>query len=446
VVIVVGVLLARRCREPDAPPPPPARASQGTPAPRVAERAARTRTTGLRLEGLVLDHDAPVGGVTVLLLAPPRQVVSEQDGSFAFDGLTAGSYTLAATGEEVFAEDREVSLSATSEPVVLHVRPAGALAVTVLDADSGKPIAGATVSDGRRELATDAAGHARLRGLHPDRLVELEVGAPEHGAVHLRVPARGERTVSLERGAPVSGTVVAPDGALVANATVELEGKTWRGEAKSDGRGRWRVPALARGSYSITASSERYTEAEDITVKLDGAHPRDGVIVPVAAGGEIDGRVTDEDDHPIAGAKVRADSGSFEPLFATTDDAGRFHMQGMPLGTYQVWAATGGQASMRGTALLIEAGKVEMQLTVRASTLSGIVVDRNGPVADAKVTARSDLTVIEARTDAEGRFDLGGVPLGAYTLWAGRTGWESPPVTAQAGDHTVTLTIFGSRN
>lgn len=444
VVVVVGALLVRRCREPDAPSPPEAtQHEQAAPTPRAALRDNRSAATGLRLEGLVLDHDAPVGGVTVTLLAPRRDVVSEQDGSFAFDGLTAGDYALAATGEDVFADDVQVALSATSEPVILHVRPAGALAVTVIDADGGKPLAGATVGDGRRELTTDAAGHARLRGLAPERLVELDVSAPEHGAVHLRVPARGERTVQLERGAPMAGTVVAPSGAPVANATVEVEGKAWRGEVRTDGHGRWRVPALARGSYNLTASSDLYTEAEDIVVKLDGAHPRDGVVVPVAAGGELDGLVTDDDDHPIAGAKIRADSGSFEPLFTTTDAAGRFHMYGLALGTYQVWAASGRQASMRSTAAILEPGRTEVRLTVRASTLSGTVIDRAGPVADASVTARSDLTVIEARTDAAGRFELGAVPLGAYTLWASaRNGSaQSPPVTAQVGDRDVTLTL-----
>src|SRR5262245_3736972 len=51
-----------------------------------------------RLEGQVIDDkDQPVGGATVVLSSnPPRSVLTEDDGSFAFDNLVGRPYQIAA--------------------------------------------------------------------------------------------------------------------------------------------------------------------------------------------------------------------------------------------------------------------------------------------------------------------------------------------------------------
>src|SRR3954470_21979408 len=100
----------------------------------------------LRLEGQVIDaEDHPVGGATVVIASnPPRSLLTEGDGSFAFDGLIARPYTLLARAAQGVAGPITARLTARSEPVVLRLRPAARLTVTVVGGD-GKAITGATV-------------------------------------------------------------------------------------------------------------------------------------------------------------------------------------------------------------------------------------------------------------------------------------------------------------
>src|SRR5580704_16995076 len=100
----------------------------------------------LRLEGQVVDaHDEPVGGATVVLSSnPPRTATTEADGGFAFDELVGRPYTLIARAKQGVAGPVTAKLTAKSEPVVLHLRPAAKVTVAVVGMD-GKPIDKANV-------------------------------------------------------------------------------------------------------------------------------------------------------------------------------------------------------------------------------------------------------------------------------------------------------------
>lgn len=349
--VAAVLLVVHRGREPAAVAPLPAPPTQHA-ATAVQAGASSTSGVALRLEGEVIDEDdQPVGGATIQLVDPRRSTTSELDGSFAFDGLPAATYALYAICDDACSDDAAAALSATSDPVALRIRRAGSVAVLVVEADGGAPIAGATIGDGRRVATTDAAGRVRLRCL-PRQNARFEVSAPDHGPVSVVVAAVDRevaRTIVLARGAPVSGIVVDPDGKPVADAEVEIDGRSWRGQVRSDAAGTWRVAGLARGWYAITASSETFGEAEPVSLDVDGIHPRAGITVPVAIGGQIVGSVVDPTGAPIAGARVLADSAAYEQLTATSDATGRFSLLGLPRATFQVWAASGSRSSPRTT-------------------------------------------------------------------------------------------------
>nr|HPH67863.1 carboxypeptidase-like regulatory domain-containing protein [Kofleriaceae bacterium] len=100
----------------------------------------------LPLEGVVFDaQDKPVAGAIVALSSnPPRTVASGDDGTFTFPDLVGRSYTVTARAAAGVAGPVTARLTGKSEPLVLHLRPGGEVAVTVVGPDA-KPIDGATV-------------------------------------------------------------------------------------------------------------------------------------------------------------------------------------------------------------------------------------------------------------------------------------------------------------
>ena len=122
-----------------------------------------------RLEGLVLSTDEqPVGGASVSLSSnPPRTATTDTDGSFAFEGLVRRPYTLVARAAAGVAGPLTAKLG--SGLVVLHLRPAGAVVVTVVDGKS-QPIANAEVELrglDRQGGTTAADGTARFAMVVP---------------------------------------------------------------------------------------------------------------------------------------------------------------------------------------------------------------------------------------------------------------------------------------
>lgn len=75
-----------------------------------------------------------------------------------------------------------------------------------------------------------------------------------------------------------------------------------------------------------------------------------GFAAPVLAqSGRVSGRITDENDDPIPGATVRAESQTASPKETTTDDDGRFSMIGFASGTWRIAVSAEGYSEDFGT-------------------------------------------------------------------------------------------------
>src|SRR4051812_9708456 len=191
----------------------------------------------LRLEGQVIDaDDHGVGGATVVVTSnPPRTMLTEGDGSFAFDGLIARPYTLIARAAQGVAGPITARLTARSEPVVLRLRPAGKLTVSVVGSN-GAPIAGATVElrgiDVQR--AVTRAGAAVFSPVVPGG---YQIAAWADGMAHAfqRIQigkGDSQARLVLSRGAPVAGRVVDDRGDGLAGARVRYSGASdWTQQA-----------------------------------------------------------------------------------------------------------------------------------------------------------------------------------------------------------------------
>jgi len=440
----------------------------------------------LRLEGQVIDEAShAVGGARVAIdTVPPRVVESEADGSFGFDGLIARDYRLEATAGDGYAGPARLRLTPEHEPVILRLRPGGVLAVTVVEAGRGTPIAGAAVelrSTLTWQATTGADGTATLRGVGPAH-APLAVRAEGFAPAAVMTITSGDprtpeqRTVALGRGAAVAGRVVDDDGQPVAGARVVAASASEpfpvidprRDGAVTGADGAFRLPVVAAGTYRLTASDARHAPATSPPLVLDGTHPREGVELVLAAGASVHGVVRDTAGKPVAAADVRVVAGGHVPWRpqrqAFTGADGRFAFTGLAPREVDVvaWHPIG--ASAIAAADLAASPDLELTLTLDVTgAIAGVVVDPAGaPIGDAQVVAepigRNDLQkkaewevrgVQEAVTDPGGGFRFAGLPPGDYRLRAARPGasevalWLGDGMLARPGDTAVKLVLAG---
>jgi protocatechuate 3,4-dioxygenase beta subunit len=392
----------------------------------------RVEPTGtLRLEGQVIDeHDQPVAGAEVYIQPGDKPVTSGADGSFAIERLLPREYRLRAYKGELYSTSVPVRLTPTSEPVILRMRTGATFVIHV--ADAAGPIVGATVIvDSRTPVLTDATGTARISGIS-SFFHDVRVSSAGHasGGFNLMLPEDPggviEKTVTLRSGAALAGIVVAPDGSRVRDAQIDIEDvdHQWHEQIESDATGAWEVPMVAAGTYVMRATSKTYGSDADVTVELDGTRPHRDVVLKVAVAAQIVGTVVDATGAPVAGATVIAGREAADTFQAATDASGRFELLGVPGGGYDVLAHTGRDASpvMRVNVALNE--RVDVRLITQPAGIGGVVVDSSGaPIAEAHVQAMptgglSPAAFSNDTTDAQGRFDLGGLAQGEYMVSA----------------------------
>lgn len=441
-VVAVAAALSIRfvaCAPSPAPSQPKTLSSRTSTAPLTRSKAIvgadeleRVEPKGtLRLEGQVIDdHEQPVAGAEVYLVPGDAPVTSGADGTFAIEHLLPRGYRVRAYKGDLYSDLIPVRLTPTSEPVILRMRLGATFVVHVVD--ESHPIAGATVVvDGRTKVLTDATGTARIGGISSFfHSVEVSAAGYASGGFHLMLPEDPggvvEKTVTLRSGALLAGKVISPDGAPVADATIDIESLDRKSheQVTGDAKGTWVVPMLGAGAYVVSATSKTYSADAAVKIELDGKTPRRDVVLKVIVGAQLVGTVVDATGAPVAGASVLAGQSTESVYDAATDANGRFELLGIAAGEYDVLARTGGDASpvMRVKVALDE--RIDVRLVTQPASIAGVVVDPKGvPVAEAQVSAMPTAVLTPAAfghdtSDSQGRFDLGGLAPGEYKVGA----------------------------
>ncbi|MBL9088256.1 MAG: carboxypeptidase regulatory-like domain-containing protein [Planctomycetia bacterium] len=357
--------------------------------------------------------------------AGPRPAARSPDGGPA-DRTSASSPPLAGAGHA------EAPAPTAADRLVVHV-----------SASFGGPIEGAELTlatdDGMPRTATsDANGLATFspRPVGPTRLTVRAKGYVAYdGSDPVRETVRGEVFVSLRRLVSLAGRVVdATTGQPIAAAAVEaLEA----GQFMISPAGRQRIDRSlgaatsdATGRFRIDDVEETWTWSGIRTLRVDArgyrtrwhvprqSTPDDGIDIAMVPGGSIQGRVVGADERPVPGATVFAclDARSVDPvaeadgfappsayllrgltppeaafgtdafatLSTTTDDVGRYRIDGVGLGEAYAVAAfrsgTGRSPVVRGvrttrtdaaatTDLRLDAG---VRLTVHCADARGV--------------------------------------------------------------------------
>ena len=412
----------------------------------------------MRLEGQVIDEqDRPVAGATVAMFDPPDiSTTTEADGSFVFESIAAGGYSVLAVKDNLVG-DAGVDVRAGNEPLIIRVHRGPTVVIRAVDAETRAPVASAHVRTWGHSNVTDGEGVARVRGVWASN-PRFEITADHYEPATLGVRPTDDaeavvnKTVELHRGAPVSGIVVSPTREPVADARVVVASVEagWSGVATSDAKGAWHFDALAAGTHLFTATSEIYAASPELDVELDGKAASTGIVVHLDYGGQLVGTVVDAEGKPVGDATVLLDweapQGRFGSLDATSDADGKFSFLGTPFGTYRVWAKTAKGASLRTAVNLVKNQRVDVRLVVEAGDISGAVVDSKGqPVPDVEVTASTNelngpIGVDE--TDRRGAFEIRGLPPGDYGV-SGHDGGggETEAVTVRPGAPPIKLVL-----
>ena len=360
--------------------------------------------------------------------------------------------------------------------------------VTVIDKETGKPIAGASigfvVQRGTPEPTTDEDGLVRidlksLTGVRR-RFVFFSVGAEGYVKQEYNFDnsepwghAIPERiTVGLFPGSEsIGGIVKDTEGRPIAGAEVEIHGRLAETRdthevtmihATTDADGRWRTKSLrSMNSINFTIShpdhlGDTLSNSRDAW-KTEAEKPRAldelraGTRVDVMEDGvEIEGQVTDEGGTPIAGAVVQLSEARYRFFTRdtwTTDPNGHFRVPHARPGPTTLLAMAKGHAP---GLQAVDAGPdmppVEFRLGP-GHLLEGRIVDPEGrPIEDAHIYAlrwqEYTLSGFGFTSDAEGRFRWEEAPADAVSISIGKAGYlykHADSVVPGEGEQTIVL-------
>ncbi|HYK00801.1 MAG TPA: carboxypeptidase regulatory-like domain-containing protein [Thermoanaerobaculia bacterium] len=318
------------------------------------------------ITGRVVRGGTGVEGVNINAFATgtSTSAVTAQDGSFTLSGLSAGSLRVMLRKEDDFIQEMR-NLTAPSRDVVIELAGGGRVTGRVVDKASGKA------------LTSFQAGISASRG---------------GGGMMMMAPPQ-LRDFNSEDGSFTLENVPAGAMSLVATA-----------------------PGYASSRLNVTV--EEGKTLGDVELALD-------------AGVRLTGRVTGPNGAPLADVSVRVQpspTGAFSmrgaESSAVTDTDGEYSLEALPAGeetiafTHASYLTSRKQVTLKGR---------ETKLDVQLSTgerVSGVVVTEAGaPVADARVEAfGAGMRGGNARTNANGVFEIESLQPGRYRFTAAKTG------------------------
>ena len=379
--------------------------------------------------------------------------VTDGDGKFIFDTLTAGDYRVACTGDGWRRWRETVKTGGEALEVTMEVAPL--LTGRVLDG-RGEAVFRARVQIdqgwGGDAAVTDKQGRFRLSlAIGGDRIVVRARGFAE---LRQQSDPEGEDLgdLILADAELITGFALAPDGTALSGARVtaneqrqddnnnnrrggprRMNATAW---SSSDGSYRLELPQPGL-RWQVKASFPLLLESEEVVVQPIDGHAAE-VHLMLRWGAEVGGIVIG-DGSPVEGATVTLSRGgnrnsrwqnggwNRNSRSARTDENGNFLIRGLEAATYNLRAsATGfGDARIRELALgADEQRRLEVVLQ-REARLEGVVIDQFGaPIAAAQVSA-SDSSGAWRRSSSgpDGFFAIDRLAAGTVDVRADATGF-----------------------
>ncbi len=408
-----------------------------------------------------------------------------KDGRFQFDDVPPGSGRLftGLSGSSLPYYTKEpipiVVKPGEATPVEVKLLPAVAVRGQVVDAASGKGIAGVAVSVNKvldqglatswRTTTTDAEGRF-LAYTEPGKIMVYAAEAPEGYVVPSR---RGESfkmdaakdvtwpVINLEPAARLEAIVVDGSGKPVPDAEVQFlvpRGGLDVGIQRTDREGRCSVGGLNAKEFLALRARTETAVSDVLQIRPADAKGPVRLVVSPAKVFAIRGACVDAAGRPIRQAKVTiytswmlGPSGlGFAVASCETDAEGRFEARPLwPGFQYHVSAAADGYDKFESKPFrssqpggVYDAGRLTLVAT--DGFVEGSVADSSGrPIAGARVFNSGDAPkVLSTQTDAAGRFRLEGFRMGPLFVFAEKAGYRFTGVRAEAQSTGVKIGLL----
>jgi len=430
---------------------------------------------GATIEGVVVDEKGiPIrcASVTALDLSPLR-TETDSEGWFRLGGLeadTARNVTVEAKG---YGPETRRGLKAGADPVLIRLRPTGAVSGSVLSATTGNPVIAFAVILSPHTRGENPLGVRQSRVLAPEDGSFMLTGVPA-GLYRVEIHAGGylpeerERLevrpgeemallpVSLEPGHEVSGLVVDRATSLpIEGARVHVKGIRGTvdplprpppelGGARADhtdAEGRFRIRGLPAGEVILVA--EHPARASGGTaVRLGDEEPDPTAQITLGEGAEVEvtlldaeGQPADEDVdwHALPYVQVERLDPQLAALFGSSYRSaparkGRVRFRSMPAGRYRFRAEH--CAAAERVLDLRDGDRIAVTLKPEGTTLHGRLLYRGGAVQNARVWGNDAGWKRRIHCTIEGsRYRCQPFPEGTYTLIAigDPPGTDKPP-------------------
>ncbi|MFL6231665.1 MAG: carboxypeptidase regulatory-like domain-containing protein [Thermoanaerobaculia bacterium] len=389
--------------------------------------------------------------------------VTDDEGGFAFDGVSPGPISLSARAprrQETELRNLEVKAGQDLTNVEVVLAPGATVEGRVLSPE-GRPVPGAEVSVAQPSqdnfgwsslrATADGDGQYRIDGIPPGkRTLEARAEGYRRGVREVEASARAATVdFELERGLEVSGRIVDDGGNPVPGAQLML--MAGRGfslnapRAQSGADGAFRLTGLQDGTYTLHVNKEGYTAADfkGQMVTLAGASVS-GLEVRLSGGGTITGHLTGVEFSQLSRVRVWA---QMEFWAGRVDPEGNYQISHLPPGDWTVTAVVPDTPLHAEGQVTLEPGAPEARLDLNLGgghTLTGVVLSNGQPLAGASLvlSRRKPVTRQSVVSDHEGSFRFGGLEDGGYDLdVATPKGARHHESLELAGDQTIRVEL-----
>lgn len=388
--------------------------------------------------------------------------IATDDGAYALH-LPPGRYRVEVGHPDYADARRTIEIGAGDLEQNFELVPTASVSGVVVEAASGRAVAGATVAWKREKLmvlpggqrttvhagggsvVADNAGRFTIRGVEAGELLlsARAVGRASKDRTSVTVAIAEQVTevrVPVVTAFDVSGTVVDkrdPERGI-GGARIELSARGEPGaSARTDAEGRFILEGVLAGSYTMLSSASGY-ESNFPPPTLDVQASQADVRIELDPGLRIRGRV---DPPQVAEVRVELDPSSLDMRGGMILATGGGSTQSEADGTFELGPVREGKATLVARAADGSSGRLEVDIGAEGlddavvvleprATVAGVVTDTRGePVSQALVTlrpvGRSNATLVvngremgadAAATADDGSFEIVGVEPGEYQL------------------------------